>query len=182
MTGVLGLVACLLALAVLVWTMPKDTAARRTYAVAERAGEWFSWRDQQVRLVRAQVVTSVAGRYSDPVTAGPDAAFVVVEYQARSLREPFSPKHQLVLGDLRIDPLEPFSRVPDDPAQPGFTQSGTVVYQVPRKELPARALSVLMPSGRGLTSYSEFPALRLELGRAEDTLAAPAEEKIEVTR
>ncbi|WP_144008508.1 hypothetical protein [Enemella evansiae] len=180
-SAVLGLAVCLIAVVALIWTMPKDEADRRTYAIAE-GDTWFTWRDLQVRQVRTQVVTSVAGRYGDPVAAEPDAAFVVVDYQVRSLREPVALTHQLVLGDLRVDAFTRLSQLPAEQAQPGFTQTGTVVYQVPRAKLPARALSALQRPTRGLVSYSELPALRLELGQPVNALAEPAEATTEVTR
>lgn len=172
MKGWLGLLGCLVVVALIAVLAPNPaTDVRRQWADVG-VGEVGSLRLYDAEVTRVRTSTSVAAdRYGDPLTS--DAVLVVVDLRlsVRVRVSNFEEISLLTADDQSFLPRPEFSAAEPTQTQPGFTRTGTVVFEVPADRL-AGARLLVEPDSTAFVGYDR--AVRVDLGLGPDPVLGAA--------
>ncbi|MFX4271189.1 hypothetical protein ACQBAR_11320 [Propionibacteriaceae bacterium Y1685] len=162
-SGLIGLIVCLIVIALLLATRPGPVNALRTDRDVD-LGQVARARAFEVRATDVTVGTAAVDEVGQQIRT--EHRLVVVNVEASVLREQNQLETDLItLDGHRHHPRAEFSSAGPTTTAPGFTRTYTVVYEVPVERVAGARL--LLDDVRGFEVHHE--AVRVDLGLTDDT-------------
>ncbi len=168
-SGLIGLAVCLLVVVALVWAAPTPSSERELLVVSAaaaaepHAADRIVVDDVAVRLLEVRVADRLTVGTRDPVVAHDGTVLVAAIWQLEVTGDPVTPTTELRVDGLSYAERPEFVTAAIGTTQPGFTATGTAVYEVPRDRL-GRVTMVVIPRGGVLLTYRKLGGFALDLG------------------